>query len=62
MSASSAIRPATRWPSSKARTAFSGLTAHERTQLLGLIQKAFESLSELDLTQVPTGARHRPPV
>ncbi|MEI7547499.1 MAG: MarR family transcriptional regulator [Actinomycetota bacterium] len=42
------------------RTAFDGLTAQERTQLLGLIQKAFESVTALDLANIPSGTRHRP--
>ena len=42
------------------RRAFGGLTAHDRTQMLGLFQKAFESVTALDLTDLPTGTRNRP--
>ncbi len=43
------------------KQAFSDFTASERAELLGLVAKAYTAVTALDLTDLPTGTRNRPP-
>jgi DNA-binding MarR family transcriptional regulator len=42
------------------KRAFDGFTAAERAELLGLVAKAYASVTALDLDNLPTGTRNHP--